>query len=203
MCACLAWCPPFTVSGGHRTNRGRRHPNSRKGQWAQVRKEFLRFSNPLRPSRPLREALGRIIRCSAFSVRCSMFSDGRRTAAEHSIFHPLPSIFASPLRPVSSKSLNSPIKSPFPASFPRFPTYIHKNVHGRDGALRKWRCHRNNFLGCGADAAVQRPREPRPLFQVYTPYFVEFPNKSPLFDPFYGLVYSFTYIYTKNVRGWR
>ena len=35
---------------------------------------------------------------------------------------------------------------------------------------------------------------------IYTPYFVKFPNKNRPFRRFFGLVYPFTYIYTKNVR---
>ena len=34
---------------------------------------------------------------------------------------------------------------------------------------------------------------------IYTPYFVKFPNKNWSFRRFFGLVYPFTYIYTKNV----
>ena len=39
----------------------------------------------------------------------------------------------------------------------------------------------------------------RPQFTVYRGYFVKFANENALFAPLYGLVYPFTYIYTKNV----
>ena len=53
--------------------------------------------------------------------------------------------------------------------------------------------------GGSATCEQRRPYQPWPQFTVYRGYFVEFPNESAYFNPFFAAVYSFTSLYTKNV----
>ncbi len=55
-------------------------------------------------------------------------------------------------------------------------------------------------LPVSQNAQERRWRRRRAPLAIYTPNFVELPNKFALFDAFFELVYTFTFLYTKNVR---